>query len=63
VETFVVRVFTAAGGEPMPLRGVAEHIGSGTRDAFEGGAELIRLLEAKLPTRDRDEAQTKGEAR
>jgi hypothetical protein len=42
VETFVVRVFTAA---------------------FEGGAELIRLLEAKLPTRDRDEAQTKGEAR
>jgi hypothetical protein len=63
VETFVVRVFVAAVGEAVPLCGVVEHIGSGSRDAFENADRLIRLLELRLrPPRDLDRGkfETKG---
>jgi hypothetical protein len=46
METFVVRVFVAPAGETIPLCGVVEHVGSGSREPFEGAAGLIRLLES-----------------
>jgi hypothetical protein len=49
VETFVVRVFVAAEGEPVPLRGVVEHVASGSREAFESVERLIALLSPLTP--------------
>ncbi len=64
METFVVRVFAAVGGEPLtPLRGLVEHVGSGSRDPFESPERLISLLESMLARRcDRDAAdrESKG---
>lgn len=61
METFVVRVFVAAVGDPMPLCGVVEHVGSGSRDPFEGADALIWLLESAL--RPVPATEQKGEPR
>jgi hypothetical protein len=58
VETFVIRIWTPAQGEegakPLALRGLAEHVGSGTRSAFREPAELLSFLEKALTHRDRE---------
>jgi hypothetical protein len=61
VETFVVRVFVAAEGEPVPLRGVVEHVASGSREPFESLDRLISLLETSLSPPDPAAIDQKGE--
>jgi hypothetical protein len=60
VETFVIRVWTPAEQADDPerfrLRGLAEHIGSGEREAFRGARELLAFLEARLE-QQRQEAE------
>lgn len=52
VETFVIRVWTPAecvdDPERFRLRGVAEHVSSGERRAFEGAGELLAFVEARV---------------
>jgi hypothetical protein len=60
VETFVVRVWTPAQperGSPQ-LRGLVEHVRAGEPRSFDGGRELLSILETVVHERRR----TKGEA-
>ncbi len=59
METFVVRVWRAADPEPegstpwaAQLRGLVEHVGTGTAARFGGGEELLRFL--RRPPRPTD---------
>lgn len=51
METYVVRVWRAADdgpgfpeASPAQLRGLVEHVGTGTTARFGGGEELLRFL-------------------
>jgi len=52
METFVVRIWTAAERDcdpgAFPLRGLVEHVASGAKSAFQGTAELLAFLEASV---------------
>jgi hypothetical protein len=58
VETFVIRIWTPAehvdDPERFRLRGLAEHIGSGEREAFRRAGELLAFLEARLEHQRRE---------
>jgi hypothetical protein len=62
VETFVVRVFVAAEGEPVPLQGVVEHVASGSRQPFDSVERLISLLEINLRRPDPAATNQRGDA-
>ena len=64
METFVVRVWRAA-GEPMipetarmQLRGLVEHVGTGTTARFGGGEELLQFLRRPLRPMDSETGST-----
>jgi hypothetical protein len=46
VQTFVLRVWTpaVADGSPVRLNGLVEHVGSGRRQAFAGGPEVLEFI-------------------
>jgi hypothetical protein len=48
VETFVVRVFVAAGDEPVPFAGIVEHVGTGRALSFRDRHEFIRTVLREL---------------
>ena len=58
METFVLRVWTPASGNPgadaTSLHGLVEHVRSGDSTPFTGEEELLRLLRAGLQAGDRD---------
>ncbi len=64
METFVVRVWRAAGEPEIPetstteLRGLVEHVGTGTTARFGGGEELLRFLLRPPRSTDCEEART-----
>lgn len=64
METFVVRVWRAAGpesGMPPPglaLRGFAEHVGTGVTTRFGGGDELLGFLRRLAAPADPEELGT-----
>jgi hypothetical protein len=46
VQTFLVRVWTPAGGEEAPsdLRGFVEHVGTGRREAFLSDRDAVAFI-------------------
>ena len=57
METLVVRLWVPAGGpvgELLPLRGLVEHVGSGSSSVFVGDQELLALMRRAI-------AETAGE--
>jgi hypothetical protein len=64
METFVVRVFVPVEDDRGPLRGVVEHVGTGSREPFQGGDRLIGFLQASVAgihEPERRATRTKGE--
>ena len=44
MESFVVRIYRAGGGEGGEASGTVERVGSGERSGFSGREQLIELL-------------------
>jgi hypothetical protein len=56
VETFVIRVWTAATAEPgeerESLHGLAEHVGGGSETVFSNTDQLLAFLHTRTEPRD-----------
>jgi hypothetical protein len=61
MKTFVVRVFVSADAQPLPLAGIVEHVSAGRREAFEGGTELLQIVQRELELDERADRTGRGE--